>query len=77
MPDTVTIYWDGNAPMPEVIRQLPKDERTEILTKVIKRREELLHESPAPYIIGMATILIFFLIVAIYPKYKNKRNQKN
>ena len=73
--DTINIFWNGYAPMPDVIRELPKAERTEILTKVIKRREELRYESPAPYIIGMAFLLIFFVIVTLYPKIKARRNR--
>lgn len=70
MHDTINIYWDGFAPMPSVVRNLPKNERTEVLMKVKERREELRHESPTPWIIGMAIILIFFVIVAVYPKLK-------
>ena len=73
MNDTVNIYWDGFAPMPAIVRNLPKNERTEVLTKVKQRREELQHESPTPWIIGMAVILVFFVIVAIYPKLKARQ----
>ena len=73
MNDTVNIYWDGFAPMPSVIRNLPKSERTEVLNKVKERREALQHESPTPWIIGMAVILIFFVIVALYPKFKSRK----
>ncbi len=73
MNDTINIFWDGYAPMPSVIRNLPKNERIEVLTKVKERREELQHQSPTPWIIGMALILIFFLIVAIYPRIKARQ----
>ncbi len=70
MPDTVTIYWNGYAPVPEEIINLPAEQRTFVLTKVKERREELLQESPVPYIIGMGLLMIFFLIVALYPRSK-------
>lgn len=72
MPDTVTIYWNGYTPVPEEIINLPAEQRTYVLTKVKERREEFLQESPVPYIIGMGLLMIFFLIVALYPKSKQE-----